>query len=152
MIKRIVILLMLSVALLGNQSAQAAPQWSDVITHSDFAGNGQLQVNYRVRLGYSVGFYVESVRICADGGVLYRGAGGRGLSVFNEDGVVKFSRGADASSVDKGDCKAWDTEISMPDASTLKAGWLFTDIFVPGDDVNQCARLTIHHSDWDSGC
>jgi hypothetical protein len=130
--------------------AQAAYDWGPIVTHSDFAGNGQLQVNYRIRQGYSVGFYVESVRICAaSGGLAYQGIAGKGLWVRNEDGVTKFSTNND--SLDKGQCRAWDLEIGMPDASTLRSGWLFDDIFVPGSDVQQCARLTIHHNDWSSG-
>jgi len=134
-----------------SQPAQAAYDWGPIVTHSDFAGNGQLQINYRLRQQYSVGFYVESVKICANsGGLAYEGIAGKGLWIRNEDGVTKFSTNND--DLNPGQCRSWDLEIGMPDASTLRTGWLFDDIFVPGGNVQQCAKLTIHHTDWSSGC
>jgi hypothetical protein len=137
------------VSLAAAPSAQAV-SWSNIITHSDFAGNGQLQVNYRILLGDNVGFYVESIKICADdSGLFYHGIDGRGLSVSNEN-EVKWS--TTNTNLGKGDCRSFDFEMPMTHSATLKVGWLFSDIFIPGDDINHCARLTIHHSDWDSGC
>ena len=139
-----------SAAEVVHHQAKRAYDWGPIVTHSDFAGTGQLQGNYRIRQQYSVGFYVESVKICAaSGGLAYQGIDGKGLSIWNENGVVKWS--TTNTDLDPGQCRSWDLELGMPDASTLKIGWFFTEIFVPGGNINQCARLTIHHSDWDSG-
>ena len=140
-----------SAAELVHHQAKRAYDWGPIVTHSDFAGTGQLQLNFRIRQQYSVGFYVESVKICSNGsGLAYQGIGGKGLWIRNEDGVTKFSTNND--DLNPGQCRSWDLEIGMPDASTLRTGWLFDDIFVPGGNVQQCAKLTIHHTDWSSGC
>lgn len=130
--------------------AESSVIWGPAATHSDFAGNGQLQITYRTRQGYSIGFYVEALQICADdGGVAFRGISGKGIWIRNENGVTKFSTNND--DLDPGKCRSWDLEISMPDADTLRSGWLFDEIYVPGGNLQQCARLTIQHSSWSSG-
>lgn len=131
--------------------------WSDIKTHSDFAGNGQLQVNYRTEVGArgeaTDGFYLESVRIHADsGGIFYQGIDGLGLSCWNDQLVVKFRRDASQTDLNPGQSRVWDTEIAMPDSSTLTCGWYFKDVFAPGDDLNQCAKVKVwHNEDWQSG-
>lgn len=144
-------LAVIPLALLGLQ-APAQADYSSVHSLTDSSGNGDLTVYYRIKLGYSVGFKLEGVTIHADGGGLfYQGAAGKGAACWNENQVVKWSVGDASSSLDPGQSKHWDLEVNMPDASTLVCGWYWSDVFVPGDDVNQCARVLIKHSDYDLG-
>lgn len=132
--------------------SQASVNWSPAYSHTDCQGNGCLTLYYRIDLSHSVGFYVEGYKIsAAGGGVTYQGAGGKGGSIWNENFVVKWSIGGSASSLNPGQSKFWDLEIAMPDAARLVAGWSWEDIFVPGTDVNQCAKVTVKHSDWSTG-
>lgn len=130
--------------------------WTDPISKSDTDGNGTLKLTYRKRLGnYSDGMYIEGVTIsAAGGGITYQGAGGKGASCWGEQNNIQWSAGAAATSLRPGQFKSWDLEIMMVHSDRAVCSWFFQDEFVPGSDVNRCAKVLVKHNDDNStgGC
>lgn len=123
--------------------------WSDPKDHTDCSGGGCLKLTYRTRLGnqYSDGMYVEAVTISTGGGITYYGAEGHGLSVWNDKSVIKWQTNND--SLNKNSSRNFDLEIMMTQSVTATAGWAFVDVFVPGGNLNQCAKVKVwHNGDW----
>lgn len=125
-------------------------QWSPIKTHSDCAGTGCLQLNYRTHTDRNAtdGMYIESVKISSSGGgALYGGIDGKGLSCWNDRQVVKWSKDASQTDLDPGQSRAWDLEIMMIDSDRIVCGWLFNDLFVGDPPLQQCARIRVMHND-----
>jgi hypothetical protein len=126
--------------------------WGVTEHHTDCAGNGCLTLYYQIRTDYSVGFKIVTVKIAADdGGVTYQGAAGKGLSCWNDNNNVQWSKTASEASLNDGQTKSWSPGTILPNTSTLTCGWYWTDTFVPGADVNQCAKVKVEHFDDQEG-
>lgn len=124
-------------------------KYSEPSWHSDCSGNGCLSVKIRYRLADGVGnidhgFYLGDVQISTDGGGLfYQGAAGHGVSCWNDANTVVWSSGND--DLNDGASRTFNTDKALPNTRTVTCGWHFTDVFVPGSDVNQCAKLKFFH-------
>lgn len=127
--------------------------WTDPQSHTDCAGNGCLKQTYRKRLNHTDGMYIEAVTISADdGGILYKGAIGRGASCWGELNNIQWSIGSSASSVNDGSFKNFDLEIMMEHSDRSVCSWLFEENFEPGNNVNRCAKVLVkHNDDWSAG-
>jgi hypothetical protein len=126
--------------------------WSAVDCKSDSAGTGTLKICFRYEVGakgeQTDGFYIESYTIsAASGGAAYQGIGGHGGSMWTCTTCSPFwSIDSNQSSLNPGQFKSWDLEIAKPGADRLAGGWHYEDIFIPGGNQNQCAKIIVYHN------
>lgn len=160
--KRVTVALGAIIATLGMIILMSAPAqasvliggryWSAVDCKSDSAGTGTLKICFRYEVGakgeQTDGFYIESYTIsAASGGAAYQGIGGHGGSMWTCTTCSPFwSIDSNQSSLNPGQFKSWDLEIAKPGADRLAAGWHFEDIFIPGGNQNQCAKVIVYHN------
>jgi hypothetical protein len=131
--------------------AQAAYNWSPSYNKTDCSGNGCLTITYRIRQGYSIGFYLEGVKISAENPANLAGINGKGLSCWGELGNIQFSKDGTQTNLNPGGAKFWDTEVSMPNSDRLACSWFWEENYYIGGSINQCAKVLVKHSDYSLG-
>lgn len=89
------------------------------------------------------GFKLQSVRITDGGGADGLGSAGRGAKCWNERGTVKWSKGPNDTTLDRGDTTIWYPNQTWDTATEMHCRWDFTKVYAVGGDFDDYVKVNM---------